>query len=417
MLSTINLTYKNSKYESVETIKQIVLDTAIKYITMLHNHKTTILKSASPNDYLSDYTIDKCPNAIFLPAPQAIERLHTFQNGIFHDLILAFEKLNFETMIAGSSGLASVLKSAFEPKDIDIYIKNITHSKIESLDRAIRSVFPSDRILCIRRPLTLTWWIYDPSGHYKTEIQLNMLYIQSFAEVFIVYHTDAVCIGYEIKTKKFITLTRRWGIFLRYYPQIIFTNVNSNAPADFTENAAQKYRSRGFICRTINIVDTTPSPTLSSNPNNAPTNPHILHHLVTTYKSCDDILISDTIEHLYQKDKLFPRFIKIESLADVDPFLKYLTDFQHPNAPECPIIMENYNIACANVNCTHEISLKAYILMGTFTQCPLCRTIFEPCIINSITQKKADCLFTKAFNEIGPEYHHPFSLEAFNFEF
>lgn len=378
-----------------------------KYLNNLNNLKENIIKSKNPDVFLSYYnntSCDLCNNeqahckiSSTLADPEnAHLKLLTFQNGIFNDVITEFTKLGFDILIAGSSGIASVMKKTntfkgFEPKDMDVYIKCISDNKIKAFDIAVRKAFPNDNVIIIRRPLTLTWWIYDRFDNYKAEIQLNILYVRSWSDVFVVYHSDAVCVGYDVRLKKFVTLTERWNNFIHSYPIIWLTNLNSSQSSEILDSSAKKYSERGFSCYIINVIKDNNNTKendviISGGLYSGNENKSIYDKLISTYKKCQDIAINDTIDHLYEKS-VFPQYIKIDTLNNNDPFVKRVLNLEYPGGLECPIIMETYSIAVANKNCKHEVSLKAYLFINKFSECPICRVHFEPIIYNSLTGK------------------------------
>lgn len=240
------------------------------YLNKLQLLQKSLLISSNPDVFLSEYNNQICSkckeenipckiNDILLPSDDAIGKMKTFHNGIFGKIIRQFETLNFSVLIAGSSGIAAVLKKThdfvgFEPKDLDIYVKDITDEKIILIDKAIRNVFPEDKVLIIRRPLTLTWWIYNKYYKFKMEIQLNVLKIRSWADIFIMYHSDLVSIGYDVGEKKFVTLLFRWEQYINMHPKTYFSNIN-NTDEELIIGAAKKYNRRGFVPIILKIVD------------------------------------------------------------------------------------------------------------------------------------------------------------------
>ena len=61
--------------------------------------------------------------------------------------------------------------------------------------------------------------------------------------------------------------------------------------------------------------------------------------------------------------------------------------------------MQKYNIAVANKNCKHEVSLKAYILMNKFIEYPICRTEFNPEIYNILNEKRKEHKTVKSIKQ------------------
>ena len=392
------------KIYSTNTIEMIS-----KYLNSLYKLKYDIKTSRHPDSFLAYYDNADCKrctdkktictsSSLFLSQDDAQQRLKTFHNGIFNQIINSFRKLPFEILVGGSSGIAAIMKKTesfqgFEPKDMDIYVKNISNDKIIDIDGSIRQVFRNDKIIVVRRPLTLTWWIYDNFNNYITEIQLNMLHIRSWADVFSQYHSDMVSIGYDIKMNKFIVLAQRWNNFINAYPHSWFVNFK-NDQTDILTNTAKKYAGRGFKCTMIKITRGENIPQdcvddVSGTDDDVETleSKKIYKRLVSAYSKCTDIIISTSVEKLYDKDMKFPSYMAMEELTSSDAFVKYVTDHELDNGPECPVMMEKYNLGVSNKNCRHEVSLKAFVLMKSFSNCPICREKFSP-VLHDITLGK-----------------------------
>jgi len=107
-------------------------------------------------------------------------------------------------MIGGSSGIASVMKrtdqfKGFWTKTWISILKIYLLEKLNLADAAIREFFTMTKVIIVRRPLTLAWWIYDRFINYRNQIQLNVFFILGHgSDIFAVYHSDLVCIGYMI---------------------------------------------------------------------------------------------------------------------------------------------------------------------------------------------------------------------------
>lgn len=389
------------------------------YLDGLERLTNDIKKSETPDDFLTEYSDlcekcrynnndECCMTENFISHKDALQRLYTFHNGLFNKIIDKLSELDFEILLAGSSGLASVIKKdisknikGFEPKDLDIYVKNISDTKIRQIDSKLRELFNKNKIYMIRRLLTLTWWIFDNNEKYITEIQLNMLTVKSWAEVFAVYHSDMVAIGYDIQNKKLITLEQRWNYFVKNFPMAYMSNLNTYDSASTLSNASTKYRNRGFIITVLSIYDSIDKKNANNgtNINTNHINPsgdfaglNLMDKLVSVYKSCSDIILSDSIDYLYDEKEPFPLLVSMNEMDENSSFCKYVNDFEFPNGMECPIIMEKHNIVVANVNCMHDVSFKGFILMGKFLQCPICRAKFIPVIYNCINESRDNAI-------------------------
>lgn len=208
----------------------------------------------------------------------ALNRLFgfSFENRVnkrsFKSVIQWFETLDFNILIAGSSALAAVMSFKivpdFEPSDMDIYVTNIDQSKIDAIDRVLRKCFcvssnsPSTiTMIIVRRPLTISWIVVDlAKNQVLAKIQLSTLHIQSWSEIFILYHSDIVCIGYDVQSQKFLYLRDR---FLTHFLQprgdgttnvkVHFTNLHSDDCKETLESSVLKYQKRGFSAEAIYV--------------------------------------------------------------------------------------------------------------------------------------------------------------------
>lgn len=392
-----------------------------RYLSGLYKLKQDIIQSDNPDKFLIEFSNDSCMickkngypseecevTQIFVSPKDAVNRLYTFQNGLFGKIIDKLSNLNFEILIGGSTGLASVLRTKtnsnkfkFEPKDMDIYVKNISDEKIKKINGKIYETFPDQQynIYIVRRPLTLTWWIFDKCDKFITEIQLNMLQIRSFAEPFIVYHSDAVSIGYEIKNQRFVALEQRWNNFIKKFPNTFMTNLNSYDNKVTLLGAANKYSLRGFSVRTLMIYDN-----IENKFNNVQSQlrmsdgtdgNNLIDKFVCAYRTCPDIIISSNVGLMYNPKQGFPPLINIRDINECHEFFKYVSDFEYPDGYECFINYEKHEYVVANTNCMHDISFKAFILMGKFRACPICRKDFNP-VVYKINDNRTETI--KAF--------------------
>ena len=165
---------------------------------------------------------------------EAKAKLRSFDKGFFghfidcvqqhNDSIVDVENTNgagrLELLIGGSAPLAATcLIATFEPNDIDMYIEHINNAAIMTLDSLIRSLVDpkEEAVVLLRKPLTLTWAIYERTRSDKLPIrhrlQLNLLHIVSWAEVFAVYHSDLTCCGFDVTHNRFVVLYDRWYRF------------------------------------------------------------------------------------------------------------------------------------------------------------------------------------------------------------
>ncbi|AYV75613.1 MAG: hypothetical protein Terrestrivirus2_121 [Terrestrivirus sp.] len=425
-MSTIKILNDNNSFSDITRKDKYALHSKLNnYLTGLHNLKKDIKESESPDDFLSLYDNKSCDTCVtnksmcnktkyFIDHDGAINRLFTFHNGTFGKILSKFHELDFDILLGGSSGLAAVLKKThtmkgYEPKDMDIYLKDITDLKITQINQKINEIFPVEtyKIVIIRRLLTLTWWIFDTKDTDNVmEIQLNMLNARSWADVFVVYHSDVVCVGYDIKKRQLITQTQRWNNFVSSFPNVYVTNLNSHDQPETLEIARQKYSNRGFAITALLVYKNIEDKNKKTNGNNEIIDPYgfsgnneysktetdLINKLSTTYGNCSDIIISDDIVHMYDRDGSFPPIVDIDDIDKETNFNKFVAEFEYPDGVECPVIFEKHNIMIANSSCMHDVSLKSYILMKKFKQCPLCRKNFVPVMYNALKINRDDAI-------------------------
>lgn len=342
-------------------------------------HSTVTEKDAYICDY-KKYECRKCKgckiNEMFVTEDKAIKKLKTFNNGINEEIIKNIEKTDIDIMISGSSGIASVIKKGFNPKDIDIYIKNINIDKIIEVENAIKRTaeqYGYD-VIVVRRPITLSWWMYNYNEEVVCEIQLNILDVTSWTDVFMAYHSDLVGIGYDVRHKKLVVMSERWNNFIKAYPEVYFTNINS-LDEDLIVSAAKKYSNRGFVSILFSIANTKKK-------------------AITSLSGCGDA--RKIIEKLSPPETNYAvagtaKYMvggKPTSILKIKEISCEHVDYEFPDGKECPITMETYDIGVANVNCKHEVSLKGYIVTKGLSECPICRGKFIPVIYNSITGER-----------------------------
>ncbi|BCS83539.1 putative F-box/LRR-repeat protein [Cotonvirus japonicus] len=201
------------------------------------------------NIFMKNYE-DLLPNDLLFTKIEAVDRLSS--DKYVKLFIKNLHEHKLDILIGGSMALYCVYReSNFIPGDMDIYIKNISSRKIMKIEDIIYKSFPILNLVVVRGPITITWYVQLVDESIKV-IQLNVFNITSWAEIFVTYHTDLTCIGYEILTDKFVYLESRWDNILQKNKIHYFSNVLSLDITWSIVRACQKYKKRGFHCVSIN---------------------------------------------------------------------------------------------------------------------------------------------------------------------
>jgi hypothetical protein len=183
---------------------------------------------------------------------KALSKLYLI-NPYMRTFVKKIRDAGLDMMIAGSAALSCVWTDAqFMPNDLDVYILDLQSSDIQKFEDVLYQTFDIAYFAVVQNPLTTTFYIQVFSGAIYS-IQLNMFNIKSWAQIFVVYHSNITCIGYEILTNRFLYMLNRFDDVLcdkvQYFSNILnFDDENSLA------NASLKYASRGFHCKYIRIA-------------------------------------------------------------------------------------------------------------------------------------------------------------------
>ena len=193
---------------------------------------------------------------------EAVGRLHSFDDGFFGRFIQRVQQHNTDLvtrqqqhdatplhlLIGGSAPLAATCRTAtFTPNDIDLYVRQLDSRSIRVLHGLIEGlVEPAEQALVVlRKPLTLTWVIHQRKRGGRLVIlhrlQLNLLYVHSWAEVFSVYHSDVTCAGFDVLLDRFVVLYDRWRRF--YDIALASSPPPSDDPSPATSHGKQRTRA------------------------------------------------------------------------------------------------------------------------------------------------------------------------------
>ena len=292
--------------------------------------------------FLRDYC-DLLPHSKLLDYQQALTRLYS--NNIM-GLINNIKANNLDVLVGGSTAISSVyLSASFKPNDIDLYMKEINKDKLMLLEKIIYCTYHFKNIVVVRNQITVTWYL---QLHDDTilSIQINIFKITSWAEIFICNQTDLTCIGFEIKSCKFLYLYDRWDNILTA-PVHYFSNILNFDNLFTITKSALKYQSRGFSCaiypfdgqipqlkeRLYGIkngesCDISGSPTKSIATNFLP---HVLCKYRHVENSGNKILFGSTVDNVFGDEIPIPiiffAVFKINKLLTLNtPLAQYVKD-------------------------------------------------------------------------------------------
>lgn len=312
----------------------------------------------------------------------AIRRL--YQNDALIAFINNINLTDCDALIGGSTGLACVYQTAsFVPGDIDLYIKEIDGDKLRAVENAIYQTFEIKNVVVVRNPITVTWYIHQKDDTVAT-IQVNILKITSWAELFITYHTDLTCIGYELQTGNFVYLTGRWENILHDEPHCFSNILNFDNNLGIL-NAATKYQSRGFNCsasteylkegwklnisdlmdeyydiQTCDVSDSTSFSSIIAE--------NFLPHILCKYRNVKGkLLFGSTVDHVFGDETPVP--IRYLSVSQIDPNEDLTAAYNYFN---CDCIQLSYGRICDTTKqlftvgircptCNYCVSLACYV--------------------------------------------------------
>lgn len=189
---------------------------------------------------------------------EAEEKLFKFHGNIYGHLIEKLRETGLDILVGGSSAIASFPPYDYQPNDFDFYVKNINNQKISEIDTKLREIFSESKIIIFRKLITITWWIFNPEmTKLHLTIQLNTFQITSWSDLFIVYHSDVVCLGYEVKSNRFVYLKERFKPkWLLNKPDFSWgSTILSLDTQSSSARVVKKYQKRGINIKMIQKDD------------------------------------------------------------------------------------------------------------------------------------------------------------------
>lgn len=168
-----------------------------------------------------------------------------------------------DLFISGSLVMWSLLECGFakgahsEPEDVDIYTRNDDPALVVEFDRCMRTVY--GECILLRTPYTLTWWtpsLREGERRPSCIVQLVLPPVQrNWGEVFAGYHSDLVCVGFELGSRRFLYANHRWDKFFETGVATFYEHVITTAEKDRFMAAYDKYVRRGFKCELVRVTD------------------------------------------------------------------------------------------------------------------------------------------------------------------
>ena len=344
--------------------------------------------------FMENYQI-LLPHPKLLNYDQAINRLN--RNNQTKQFIENLKSSKMDALIGGSTGLSCVYMDAtFVPNDIDLYIKNLDKSKLLLLEDIIYKTYHFINIVVVRNPITMTWFI-QLADETITIIQVNLFNIRSWAEIFISYHTDLTCIGYEILSNQFIYLKTRWENTLTATKHYFSDILNLDFPKNIG-HACYKYQERGFRCvptirkskyATLNLMYLYYDILLgnasgSTNFVNKKTPKNCLAKILyEKYINIDNIAFASSVDYLYgtecSPDIKFLSVYKIDLLVKANLIVKedILNARTFLNIPKklgmqtgkfCSFFNKYYTVCIICPLCSKIISLEHYLSFSAENQ-------------------------------------------------
>lgn len=369
-------------------------------ITKLNND---IKQSNNPDIFLADYQPSIINMSITLPNQYIAKcNLKKQQNGYLGKLIDALETLDMEIMINGTVCFAAIVtpNSYSFQNDVTLHIKNITSRKIIILDEKIRSAFSDYNVCYVRRPFTITWWIYENNNNKSVvlNVSLNLCNVRSWAEVFINNSYDLSSVGYDTLNKKFVVLLERWYNFTSNFYNSYVSNINNFDDLDYLKTIEYDLGMNNMNCimlyleKNLNIV-------IKQNKRNSRTT-NLFDVLISIYKNINNnIIISDSIDELFESQCPYPYLMDATNLKSDDRFLSFVSKYECADGYECPIVLEKHHYLIANRNCMHDVSMVGFINVNTLTKCPICEKNIDPVMYNFVSEKRNDVIKNKQNNK------------------
>jgi len=302
-----------------------------------------------------------------------------FANDFVKKFTFNLQLAGIESLIGGSYVLSCVDRNRhWTPNDIDLYITNISKNKLEQIENILYQMYYIDEIYVVRLPITVTWYIKTKYGE-KIKLQINIMNITSWAEIFINAHSDLVTVGYEIMTNKIIYMKNRFENIICKKNHVFSNILNLDTICSFS-NATEKYTKRGYRCvgyfmknvaQKMESIYKFETLSISSEISKPRSYISLFDEIFNYYSNAirnKNIAFSSTVSDLFIDNEYFApiKYLSIHMISSSDPQLNKIIDFLHKpkkiilkNGPK-DTLNNYYKIGILCQKCNTIVSLHYY---------------------------------------------------------
>lgn len=363
--------YVSKNMDQIDDLSPDELISAKKAIKLREESWKLIQSDQNPDQYLMTYPPKSSKFQLLNNLTDAKQKLFSFNQGFFGETIQAFEKAKIDIFIGGSSSLLAVSKnSTHVPSDIDMYMKNINLEQLQQIEQVIYSLKkPNQRIVVVRRPITIAWWFINPDDQIVNQIQVNALQNNHWIKIFEDYHANLVCIGYHVLSGDFLYHSIRWTEFINNDSINWFSNIYSSDVMFTLIHATNKYLKRGFNVKALLRDDTNKCGftvgRLDTFDDLASEAPHVVDRLIS-FKWDRNVIISDHIKNIFDQDEHPAPIDELFHIMKKHPeyyFRCKKLNYQKPKDSPYQVVIQS---------CKHEVLLEDIISFNSKTKFPVC---------------------------------------------
>lgn len=363
--------YTSNNVDQLDDLSPDELESVKEALNLRRQSWKLIHDAKNPDEYLSMYPPEQDDKKPFFhrlnTLEYAKEKLFNFKDGFFGKIIKEFQDEKLDIFIAGSSSLMAVLKDAtHEPCDLDMYVKNLNIDQLEKIEKAInRLKTPDQRVIVIRRPITIAWWFINPDDTVANQVQVNGLDNDYWIKIFEDYHANLVCIGYHVLSGGFLFHRSRWREFISNAGVNWFSNIYSTDVMFTLIHATNKYHKRGFNVKALirSDDDKYTIGRLNTLDELSEESRHVIDRLVS-FKWGRNVVISNAVNNIFFKDE------KPAPISELNSIYKLHRDYYFRPRELNFKKQDGFNVIVSP--CNHEILLESLISHNTKTRFPVC---------------------------------------------